>query len=119
MTLDSQLSTNGSMKGGGGIREIHQAQDALMCSLFAHADGLAFGSDVKTSNNRPYPDDESPVGGGGDGDEQHDSVADEEQLVERDGSSGNRPSTLLLCGRLDSFTCGQLVAMAARSSNMW
>ena len=113
MTLDSQLSTNGSMKGGGGIREIHQAQDALMCSLFAHADGLAFGSDVKTSNNRPYPDDESPVGGGGgDGDEQHDSVADEEQLVERDGSSGNRPSTLLLCGRLDSFTCGQLVAMA-------
>jgi hypothetical protein len=116
MTLDSQLTTNGSMKGGGGIRETHQAQDALMCSLFAHADGLAFGSDVKSSNNNnnnhcPYPDDESPVGGGG-GDEQHDSVVDEEQLIERDSSNGNRPSTLLLCGRLDAFTCGQLVAMA-------
>jgi glucose-6-phosphate isomerase len=109
MTLDSQLHTNGSLKGGGGTQEIYQAQDALMCSLFAHADGLAFGSDMHKSNSSNSPDDESMVGAG---DEQQNSVLDGEQLIETHSSNGNRPSTLLLCGRLDAFTCGQLAVMA-------
>lgn len=115
MTLDSQLASNATLKGGGGTQEIHQAQDALMCSLFAHADGLAFGSDFKTSNNHnfhPCSDDESRASAGGDGTAQHNFVVDEEKLIEKHGCSGNRPSTVLLCGRLDAFTCGQLVAMA-------
>ncbi len=115
MTLDSQLASNATLKGGGGTQEIHQAQDALMCSLFAHADGLAFGSDFKTSNNhnlRPCSDDESRASAGGDGTVQQHSVVDEEKLIEKHGCNGNRPSTVLLCGRLDAFTCGQLVAMA-------
>ena len=104
MTLDSQLATNGSLKGGGGTLEIHQAQDTLMCSLFANADGLAFGSEPFKSSNSSSNDNSNE----NDNDEEHNSVVD----LERNSSNGNRPSTLLLCGRLDAFTCGQLVAMA-------
>lgn len=28
-----------------------------------------------------------------------------------DGANGNRPSTLLICGKCDAFTCGQLLAL--------
>ncbi len=115
MTLDSQLAANATLKGGGGTQEIFEAQDYLMCSLFAHADGLAFGSDFKSSNNnsyRPTPDDESRNSVGDIGNVQHNSVVDEDEPIEQHGSNGNRPSTLLLCGRLDAFTCGQLVAIA-------
>lgn len=102
MTLDSQLATNGSFQGGGGSKEIYEAQDALMCSLFAHADGLAFGSEVQgsSSSNSNGADENHHPGGGFAG------------AAEAHSSTGNRPSTLLLCGRLDAFTCGQLVAMA-------
>jgi glucose-6-phosphate isomerase len=129
MTLDSQLGVNGSLTSSqqqnnnqkGGIEEIHQAQDALIVSLFAHADGLAFGSDYNnndhnnnnhddnnenhfTHNNSTYDDDPYIGKTGGDGRDNIDG--------DGDGDDGNRPSTLLLCSRLDAFTCGQLVAMA-------
>jgi len=115
MTLDSQLAVNATLKGGGGTQEIFEAQDHLMCSLFAHADGLAFGSDFKTSSNSNYrsiADDGSRNSVGGIGSVQDNSVVDEEETIQKHGSNGNRPSTVLLCGRLDAFTCGQLVAMA-------
>jgi glucose-6-phosphate isomerase len=111
MTLDSQLSTNAdlksSSKGGGGMDDIYQAQDLLLCSLFSHADGLAFGSmdytPVSSFHHQgymsPHSDFDSPP----------------YHLFADDGPetfTGNRPSTLLLCGKLDAFTCGQLVAMA-------
>jgi len=119
MTLDPQLNTNGSLAGGGGTQEIHHAQDALMCSLFAHADEFAFGSVGKivssgNKNGRSFPDDETPVGIGAG--KEPNSSPDEEQLMERQSFNGNRPSTLLLCGRVDAFTCGQLVAMAEHRS---
>ena len=77
------------------------------CSLFAHADGLAFGSEIKTSNDL---DDGSPSGSSDD--KQHHFLAEAEHLEGMHGFPGNRPSTLLLCGKLDAFSCGQLVAMA-------
>ena len=52
--------------------EVLHHHDALLCSLFAHADELAVVS--------------------------------------------NRPSTLLLCGRLNAYTCGQLIALAEHRS---
>ena len=79
MVLDSQLSLNT------GKFETGTAQDVLMCSLFAHADGLALGND---------------------------SLDDDGIDGNTTSHGGNRPSTVLLCGRLDAFACGQLVAMA-------
>ena len=29
-----------------------------------------------------------------------------------DAAEGNRPSTLLMCGKIDAFTCGQLIALS-------
>ena len=36
--------------------------------------------------------------------------------VDELATSSNRPSTLLLCGRLNAFTCGQLIALAEHRS---
>jgi glucose-6-phosphate isomerase len=102
MTLDSQLATNT----GGAAEEVYRAQDSLICSLFAHADGLAFGStDYLTS---PY----SPGGSSHTSSLNESTPSNHISADEGNLSSGNRPSTVLLCGKLDSFTCGQLVALA-------
>lgn len=96
-TLNSQLSTNGvPLRGGPGVgsRDIQNAQDAVICSLFAHADGLAFGPD------KTYNDENNFIRQMG--------FVDQQQR----GETGNRPSTLLLCTRLDAFTCGQFIALA-------
>ena len=130
MTLDSQLGVNGSLTSSqqqnnnqkGGIEDIHKAQDALIVSLFAHADGLAFGSDNNNNNNNNghnnnrydnnenhfthnnnTHDDDPDIGRTG---------GDDRDSNDGDSDDGNRPSTLLLCSRLDAFTCGQLVALA-------
>merc|ERR1712238_551288 len=114
MTLDSQLGSNGSLSSSqqhpqynknkiqqkAGIEELHHSQDALIVSLFAHADGLAFGSE--NNNNRPNGNcNNDPSIGITDGGN-----------ASSGSDYGNRPSTILLCSRLDAFTCGQLVAMA-------
>jgi glucose-6-phosphate isomerase len=106
MTLDSQLATNASL-GSDSMDDVHQAQDALMCSLFAHADSLAFGSlDRSFSPNLSFTNGDSP--------NSHSAGAPYSMFTDswHESFSGNRPSTLLLCGRLDAFTCGQLVALA-------
>ena len=64
------------------------AQDTAMCSFFAHADLLAFGTQHQ-SNTRAFHKESN-----------------------NDTTDGNRPSTLLICGRTDAFTCGQLVALS-------
>eukprot|EP00814_Leptocylindrus_danicus_P016214 CAMPEP_0116010178 /NCGR_PEP_ID=MMETSP0321-20121206/3855_1 /TAXON_ID=163516 /ORGANISM="Leptocylindrus danicus var. danicus, Strain B650" /LENGTH=634 /DNA_ID=CAMNT_0003479245 /DNA_START=40 /DNA_END=1944 /DNA_ORIENTATION=+ len=65
-----------------------RTQDASICSYFAHADLLAFGTRSRggtaTARIRTFSD----------------------------GSDGNKPSTLILCGRSDAFTCGQLIALS-------
>jgi glucose-6-phosphate isomerase len=103
MTLDSQLATNA----GGATEEVYQAQDALICSLFAHADGLAFGSTEHTSQSRYSPSGSSNTSGMNGMSRPYHVFSDDANI-----SIGNRPSTLLLCGKLDAFCCGQLVAMA-------
>jgi len=85
----------------GGIEELHQSQDALIVSLFAHADELAFGSENNNNNRHNGNCDNDPsivITGGGN--------------ASSGSDCGNRPSTILLCSKLDAFTCGQLVAMA-------
>lgn len=94
MTMDSQTSYNAaSSNAKNGMADVHAAQDMLICSMFAHADELAFGTDSKANdsllgNSRTEPFDTDEV------------------------SDGNRPSTLLMCDKCDAFVCGQLVALA-------
>ncbi|KAL3922371.1 MAG: hypothetical protein SGARI_006466 [Bacillariaceae sp.] len=112
MTLDSQLAANADPKshahGGGSMDDVYEAQDALICSLFAHADGMAFGSlDPHASPTMAFSNGESPRAN-------LTTSGPYETFEDRlpESFSGNRPSTLLLCGKLDAFACGQLVAMA-------
>jgi len=93
MTLDSQTSFNVSSKyaSGGRSEDVYTAQDLLICSVFAHADELAFGS-VETGTMSLLEPNPEPV--------------------EIASSDGNRPSTVLICDRCDAFACGQLVALA-------
>ena len=88
LTLDSQTSFNTSSKD----EDVHAAQDLLICSAFAHADELAFGSTTETgimSLLEPSPEPKEVA-----------------------SSDGNRPSALIICDRGDAFACGQLVALA-------
>jgi glucose-6-phosphate isomerase len=116
MTMDSQISSNAaSTIGLHGMDDVHATQDALICSMFAHADELAFGTDSSTSLGQPPP----PIAASsttttptlldtttyGNSNNHHTNETD-------DVSDGNRPSTLLMCGICDAFTCGQLVALA-------
>jgi len=79
--LDPQLALNTTKLSD--KEEIQSAQDALLCSLFAHADELAFGSNTNVLPNDP-------------------NGSWSENMRERT-SDGNRPSALILCGRLDAF----------------
>jgi glucose-6-phosphate isomerase len=93
MAMDSQVGFNASRTLPSGD-DIHAAQDALICSLFAHADELAFGNSVTDNLSAPSPDTLSL------------------QSLPKNQSTGNRPSVLLMCGRLDAFVCGQLIALS-------
>eukprot|EP00588_Corethron_pennatum_P008097 CAMPEP_0194296496 /NCGR_PEP_ID=MMETSP0169-20130528/56279_1 /TAXON_ID=218684 /ORGANISM="Corethron pennatum, Strain L29A3" /LENGTH=829 /DNA_ID=CAMNT_0039045981 /DNA_START=273 /DNA_END=2759 /DNA_ORIENTATION=- len=80
--------------------------DASICSFFAHADVLAFGSGR----------DAAPPSGYHAAQRGRDAATPGRLKFvykpEADAAEGNRPSTLLLCGRADALTCGQLVALA-------
>lgn len=93
MTMDCQLAFNSS-RTLGVSEDAPSNQDALMCAMFAHADELAFGY---RSPNDPLL---------------QSSVGTVMSLVENDISEGNRPSLLLITGKLDAFACGQLVALS-------
>jgi glucose-6-phosphate isomerase len=99
MTMDSQMAANAA--GLAEMEDVHASQDALLCSMFAHADELAFGTEYNASANQKA----SAAG-------QHMNVLDDGMNDKENVSDGNRPSTLLLCGKLDAFCCGQLVALA-------
>lgn len=105
MALDTQISFNTARSlGSQGEEDVHATQDALICSLFAHADELAFGYDRST----------------GDGTQ---SLSTQNAALEGDSSEGNRPSLLLMPAKLDAFACGQLVALsehrAAVKAHIW
>lgn len=85
--LNFQLSHNASkILGAQNNQSSKQIQDALICSLFAHADELAVGSLPEHSPEREWI------------------------------SQGNRPCTLIFCDKVDAFACGQLVALAEHRS---
>lgn len=92
MTLDSQLRFSAARIGE--KEDVFSAQDALMCSLFAHADELAFGSNG-TAEALPSP-----------------LASPSASKAPSDSTDGNRPSILLMCGTLDAFCCGQLLALS-------
>lgn len=106
--LDTQLSFH-LQKSLSLTEDVQATQDALMASFFAHADELAFGYDRILSD----PVLPSPM-----------SVASvQTTLPEPEVSRGNRPSTLLICGKLNAFACGQLIALAEHratvKAHMW
>lgn len=99
--LDPQLAFNtGDLADK---QDIYSAQDTLLCSVFAHADEMAFGSSVADvrGNLAPNMTTGPPL-----------SASEATPNTIENASEGNRASTLLLCGRLDAFACGQLVALA-------
>jgi glucose-6-phosphate isomerase len=108
MTLDSQVKFNASRTiGTKSMDDVNAAQDALICSTFAHADELAFGykaspSDAMSSSM---------------------SLGSMTKVDALEYSEGNRPSLLLLTGKLDAFACGQLIALsehrAAVKAHIW
>lgn len=104
MMLDSQLASNTT--GLGDMEEIHSAQDYLLCSLFAHADELAFGSSTAAEGSKGNPS-LHPASLNN-----HGPLTDPIGSTLEKVSEGNRPSVLVLCGPLDAFACGQFVAMA-------
>jgi glucose-6-phosphate isomerase len=107
MAMDTQVLFNTSRNVGSyGMRDLHTLEDAQMCALFAQADELAFGSDKANRLLSVNPS----------------SVASSRN-IETDRSVGNRPSSLLICGKLDAFSCGQLIALsehrAAVKAHIW
>ncbi|KAL7566734.1 hypothetical protein ACA910_017786 [Epithemia clementina (nom. ined.)] len=121
MTLDPQLQFNAlrrmnintEKKPNSPLCEaIHAAQDTMICAMFAHADELAFGSIADTfqghKSNLP------PLGVVADpSSSYHGAPYATAATMEMERTSrGNRPSTLLLCNKLDAFSCGQLAALA-------
>lgn len=107
MAMDTQAATNTSHTMGlDGLDEVLANQDILMCSLFAHADTLAFGTEghppIRNSLESPML---PPEGLGN-------VSATLSALDDPDVAEGNRPSALLICGKCDAFTCGQLVALS-------
>mmetsp|Transcript_7508 Transcript_7508/g.18625 ORF Transcript_7508/g.18625 Transcript_7508/m.18625 type:complete len:528 (-) Transcript_7508:278-1861(-) len=83
--------------------------DRRICSLFAHADTMAFGSSNSSSNRRfelSSPG-SPPMIQSVDSMISHGST----NVADATNISGNRPSTLIACGTCDAFTCGQLIAL--------
>lgn len=97
LTLDSQLDTklNSISWMSTNATQVQAAQDSLLCSIFAHADELAFGGSAAAANTAS-----TRVTSAG------------EPSSEQSSSEGNRPSTLILCSKLGAFCCGQLIALA-------
>ena len=91
-------------------------QDRSICTFFAHADTMAFGS------NGFRRDGKSVHTGGGSSYFGHGLASfsfDESNIpqtpqasIDADVAIGNRPNTVLLCSRCDPFTIGQLIALS-------
>ena len=127
LAMETQASSSAASKclGAEGTEDAIAAHDDLVCSFFAHADVLALGSTgsreeqgnalgsstslgLSSSHSFDATSPRSPL----DGSNENEDTAD-----------GNRPSTLMICGACDAFTCGQLVALAehraAISARLW
>lgn len=98
MTLDTQVNFHSQRVVGDHMNDVFATEDAQLCALFAHADEMALGKD-KSAVASPS---NASIG----------TMTLATTAVGADYSGGNRPSTLILCDKLDAFMCGQLVALA-------
>ena len=125
--VDNQVAFNAARSIGaqhGGMEAVHAAQDTLMCSFFSHADELAFGGENQPTPQLAAHSAEpafSPAAASVSPNSQRSFFAGGSS--NNDLSKGNRPSVLLICAKLDAFTCGQLVALtehrAAVKAHIW
>jgi len=106
MTFDPTTVSSTAMED-----EVFANHDKRICSLFAHADTLAFGGS-NSSNSRRF--EISSPGSPPTMIQSVDSMLSHTSVNGGDTTtmSGNQPSTLLVCGSCDAFTCGQLIALA-------
>ena len=127
IATDSQIQFNAARSiGAHGMEAVQTAQDALMCSFFAHADELAFGVQATQQQQQQHS---SPTATTADYSFSSSAVSASPNTAKNhlsgssDLSRGNRPSLLLMCGKLDAFTCGQLVALtehrAVVKAHLW
>jgi glucose-6-phosphate isomerase len=115
MVMNTQLRANTARTlGAQGMDEVYHHADALICSLFGHADEMAFGETKDDNMNpalfaAPQPN--------------HPSTSVGQRETHLSSTEGNRPSTLLICGKLDAYACGQLIALsehrAAVKARIW
>lgn len=89
--------------------------DSRICSFYALADTLAFGSGNIGGTNKGRYEISSP--GSPPMIQSVDSMLSHSSTNGNGGDNigvmtGNQPSTLLVCGTCDAFTCGQLIALA-------
>ena len=109
------------------MEDVFHHADALVCSLFGHADEMAFGGKEDTGPSFSGVISKEP----GSPPRQHyyhhgNSPGTERSMGQSSqvsSSQGNRPSTLLICGKLDAYACGQLIALsehrAAVKARIW
>ena len=120
MVINTQLKANASRNlGAQGMDDVYHHADALICSLFGHADEMAFGGGKDSSNPTPATADHNLAL-----DTSHNQQPPQWEGQNTSSSSdGNRPSSLLMCAKLDAFACGQLVALsehrAAVKARIW
>jgi len=132
IATDSQIRFNAARSiGAHGMEAVQTAQDALMCSFFAHADELAFGvqaTQQQQQQQQQHPTPTAATTADYSFSSSAVSVSPNTAKTNLFGSSsdlsrGNRPSVLLMCGKLDAFTCGQLVALtehrAVVKAHLW
>ncbi|CAB9521342.1 Glucose-6-phosphate isomerase, cytosolic [Seminavis robusta] len=141
MVMNTQLKANTARNlGAQGMEDVFAHADALVCSLFGHADEMAFGGGAKEDswNNNDNNGAASTTGSEAYANQpvlpKHYFQQQEHLLRQQQqnnshnqqqplSSQGNRPSTLLICGKLDAYACGQLIALsehrAAIKARIW
>lgn len=121
MVINTQLKANASRNlGVQGMDDVYHHADALICSLFGHADEMAFGGGKDSANPTPVTADQNPPNDNSHHQQQPHWAG---QSASSLSSDGNRPSSLLICAKLDAFACGQLIALsehrAAVKARIW
>ena len=129
MVMNTQLQANaGRNLGAQGMDDVYDHADALICSLFGHADEMAFGGGKDSSmtaadQQHAYDNSNSSLPQPFNNQHHQDGHQHRWEGQTASSSEGNRPSSLLICGKLDAWACGQLIALsehrAAVKARIW
>lgn len=103
MAMDTQVAVNTGIASLDGVDDVGSNQDALICSCFAHADELAFGSEQPSATTPGVSSSPLP---------RVESFSSTRSVINTEASDGNRPSSMIICGKCDAFACGQLLALS-------